>query len=91
MNGLVVSKGVRGAFEREAFFCGDAPDLMAMLFMAARREGVRGVWTSERERWREGVFGTMVEVWKRESVASPSSRQTRFQLKCHLIVHATVM
>lgn len=61
-NGFVVSNGPVDSFEvfvgapgaREERFGGDPSETP---FMALRREGVRGVFTSERERWREGVLG----------------------------------
>jgi hypothetical protein len=68
MKGLVVSRAPEEALvERIVDLLGGevpvaAPDLMFMLFMALRSEGVSGVCTSERARWREGVFGFIVVV-----------------------------
>jgi len=47
-------------------------EAMEAALKAARKDGVNGVFASERERWREGVFGNMKELnTKRTSFGVP--------------------
>ena len=62
MNGFEVSKMDVEVLDlgnwREERLGGE--DEIAALFNALMREGVKGVLTSERERWREGVLGLYI-------------------------------